>query len=69
MNNHKMPDDIVQRLQQELASAAQIIIVSHMRPDGDAIGSVLGLGLSLQSLGKDVQMVIPDPIPRSLRHL
>ena len=69
MNNHQMPVDIVQRLHKELASAGQIIIVSHMRPDGDAIGSVLGLGLSLIALGKDVQMVIPDPIPQSLKHL
>lgn len=69
MNEQKMPVDIVQRIQKELASENQILIVSHMRPDGDAVGSVLGLGITLQALGKDVQMVLPDPIPKPLRHL
>lgn len=29
-------------------------VLSHVRPDGDALGSQLALGLSLQALGKDV---------------
>ncbi|MBI9045215.1 MAG: bifunctional oligoribonuclease/PAP phosphatase NrnA [Anaerolineaceae bacterium] len=39
-----------------------ILICSHERPDGDAIGSVIGLGLSLKSLGKNVQMVFKDDL-------
>ena len=31
-------------------------VLSHVRPDGDALGSQLALGLSLQQLGKDVRI-------------
>jgi phosphoesterase RecJ-like protein len=45
------------------------LISSHIRPDGDAVGSLIGLGLSLQELGKDVQMVLSDGLPKIFRHL
>jgi len=47
----------------------RILIVSHIRPDGDAIGSLFGLGLALQNAGKDVQMVLADGLPASFRFL
>ena len=34
----------------------QFIVLSHVRPDGDALGSQLALGLSLQKLGKSVRI-------------
>jgi bifunctional oligoribonuclease and PAP phosphatase NrnA len=37
-----------------LRSAQRIVVMSHVRPDGDALGSELALGLSLRELGKDV---------------
>jgi phosphoesterase RecJ-like protein len=52
-----------------IVNAQRVLVVSHIRPDGDAIGSLLGLGLSLQAAGKDVQMVSEDGVPASLRHL
>jgi bifunctional oligoribonuclease and PAP phosphatase NrnA len=39
------------------------IISSHARPDGDAIGSSLGLMHLLDALGKDVTVAFHDPIP------
>ncbi|MBQ3525521.1 MAG: bifunctional oligoribonuclease/PAP phosphatase NrnA [Akkermansia sp.] len=39
-------------------------IISHYRPDGDAIGSTLALGLALRSLGKTVQMWNHDGCPQ-----
>lgn len=33
-----------------------VAILSHVRPDGDALGSALALGLSLKQLGKDVRI-------------
>ncbi|HEY6111026.1 MAG TPA: bifunctional oligoribonuclease/PAP phosphatase NrnA [Chthoniobacterales bacterium] len=33
-----------------------IAILSHVRPDGDALGSEIALGLSLQQIGKDVRI-------------
>lgn len=45
------------------------MIASHVRPDGDAIGSLLGLGLALKDAGKSVQMVLTDGVPASYKHL
>ncbi len=38
-------------------------ITTHVRPDGDAIGSQLALGLFLRNLGKDVALINKDPVP------
>lgn len=54
---------------EKFKAAQRILVLSHIRPDGDAIGSLLGLGLSLQIAGKDVRMVSADGIPNSFRHL
>jgi bifunctional oligoribonuclease and PAP phosphatase NrnA len=53
----------------KFTSANNILIVSHVRPDGDAIGALLALGLALQNAGKTVQMVLNDGLPASFRHL
>src|SRR4030065_1506719 len=53
----------------ELEKAKNILIVSHIRPDGDAIGSLLGIGLSLLDIGKDVQMVLGDGVPENFKFL
>lgn len=52
-----------------LQDAQKILVTSHIRPDGDAIGSLLGLGLSLQQTGKTVSMVLPDGVSSSFHHL
>jgi bifunctional oligoribonuclease and PAP phosphatase NrnA len=50
-------------------NAQRILVVSHIRPDGDAVGSLLGLGLALQATGKQVQMVLSDGVPVNFRYL
>lgn len=47
----------------------KIVVTCHMRPDGDAVGSSLGLCHLLKTMGKDVNVVVPDRIPRSLNFL
>jgi phosphoesterase RecJ-like protein len=64
-----MDKDLMQGIRTRLAAAQEVLIVSHVRPDGDAIGSLLGLGLALQAAGKTVQMVLSDGVPSSFRHL
>ena len=44
-------------------------LMSHMRPDGDAIGSQLGLGLALEAMGKTVFYWNEDGLPDSLAFL
>lgn len=39
-----------------LRGAQRIAVLSHVRPDGDALGSQLALGISLRQLGKDVAL-------------
>jgi phosphoesterase RecJ-like protein len=56
-------------IRERLEKSKKIVIASHVRPDGDAIGSLLGLGLALRDAGKSVQMVLVDGVPASFRHL
>jgi phosphoesterase RecJ-like protein len=48
------------KIKEKIAASDRILVVSHVRPDADAAGSVLGLGLALQQAGKEVQMVLQD---------
>lgn len=54
----------------ELIRAAQeIALISHERPDGDAVGSLLALTVSLQLDGKRVTPVLADGVPGRFRFL
>ena len=44
-------------------------ITTHVRPDGDGIGSSLGLCWLLRSLNKDAEVIIRDDIPNSYGQL
>ncbi|MBU2547772.1 MAG: bifunctional oligoribonuclease/PAP phosphatase NrnA [Proteobacteria bacterium] len=41
----------------------RFLIATHVNPDGDAVGSLLGLGRTLEGLGKQVRMYSRGPIP------
>ncbi len=58
-----------QEIRSLLHAASQPLILAHIRPDGDAIASVLGLGLALQNAGKKVQMVLVDAVPAEFKFL
>ncbi len=62
-------NDIHAQIRQLISGAEKILVVSHIRPDGDAVGSLLGLGIALQECGKTVNMVLCDGVPASFRHL
>lgn len=64
-----MTDDIADHIRTRLEKARSVLITSHVRPDGDAVGSLLGMGLSLLEAGKSVRMVLVDGVPSSFRHL
>lgn len=46
-----------------------IVLTCHVRPDGDAIGSTLGLSHLLTTLGKNPSVVVPDQPPKTLSFL
>ena len=45
-----------EQIGQALREGGRFAVLSHVRPDGDALGSQLALGLSLKRLGKDVRI-------------
>ena len=58
---------------QEIADAIRthdsFIILSHIRPDGDAIGSQIALGHALEQMGKTVHYINEDGTPDNLTFL
>ena len=54
------PLDVVRA---RVAAAARVLVITHISPDGDAIGSLLGLGLALRQAGKQVVLACADPVP------
>ena len=52
-----------------VAGYSSFVIMSHVRPDGDAIGSQVALGFSLMAMGKTVYLVNEDGVPESLAFL
>ncbi len=42
----------------------RFVLTSHARPDGDAVGSVLACWEILRSMGKDVEVILRDGVPR-----
>ena len=52
-----------------LNESERIVLTCHVRPDGDAIGSTLGLWHFLRVLGKDPTVIVPDKAPGSLAFL
>jgi bifunctional oligoribonuclease and PAP phosphatase NrnA len=54
---------------QRLQSASRLLLTSHASPDGDALGSELGLAELARALGKSATIVNHDPHPSSLAFL
>lgn len=50
-----------------LSKPQKIVIVPHKNPDGDAIGSSLGLYFFLKSIGQEVSVVVPNEYPKFLK--
>jgi phosphoesterase RecJ-like protein len=62
-------NDLQIAIRDRIQAAQRVLVTSHIRPDGDAIGSSLALGLALVDAGKQVQVVLSDGLPGSFKHL
>lgn len=62
-------DSKIKTLHEVIAFKDNIVITCHVAPDGDAIGSSLGLYHFLRKLNKQVTVVVPDMVPRNLHFL
>jgi phosphoesterase RecJ-like protein len=59
----------IEAIREAIHRSNTILVTSHIRPDGDAVGSLIGLGLALKNHGKTVHMVLADGIPANFMHL
>ena len=57
----------VQSVEQLLSKPQKIAIVPHKNPDGDAIGSSLGLSHYLRLKGHDPRVIVPNDFPKFLK--
>jgi phosphoesterase RecJ-like protein len=64
-----MKPRILQRILDGIRESQTLCVVGHVRPDGDCIGSQLGLALALQNQGKKVVCWNQDPLPAKLAFL
>ena len=60
---------IIERILEHIAGSCTLCVVGHVRPDGDCVGSQLGLALALRAEGKRVTVWNQDPVPAKLRFL
>ena len=56
------PRDIIDK-------SEKIAVISHIKPDGDNLGSLTAMSESLRLYGKDVDSIIIDSIPSNLKFL
>ncbi|MBU1718162.1 MAG: bifunctional oligoribonuclease/PAP phosphatase NrnA [Bacteroidetes bacterium] len=59
-------NNICEEIKERIGNARHICIIPHVNPDGDAIGSVLGLHHLMQKLGKSSVVVSPNNFPEFL---
>jgi len=59
----------VEQILETLQAARTVCVVGHIRPDGDCIGSQLGLALALEHAGKELTVWNENSVPDKLRFL
>ena len=59
----------IYRFNTMLESAERIVIATHMKPDGDAVGSSLGMYHTLKLYGKSAKVTFTNPAPASISFL
>ena len=68
-SGHASNQNSIAALLSLLGERESFVVTSHARPDGDAIGSALGLMHLLDGMGKRVTVAFADPIPAMYRWL
>lgn len=66
---NKEISSISQSIHTMLQVASQPLIAAHIRPDGDAIASLIGIGFALNNAGKQCQLVLVDGVPSKYKFL
>ena len=61
--------DPIAAILQAFGQGERFLVCSHTRPDGDAVGSMLAMGMLIRQLGKHADLVTPDGLPVVYRSL
>lgn len=61
--------ELAPAFRKELEGVSSVLIGTHLNPDGDALGSALGMSLYLDSLGMPNEVICHHEPPRNLRFL
>lgn len=64
-----MTEKALHTIKDLLKSKNKIVIIGHKNPDGDAIGSCLGLFFFLKNRGHETRVVMPNDFPKFLKWL
>jgi len=59
----------MQAILEAIGAGERFLVCSHSRPDGDAIGSMLAMGMLLRQMGRHVDLAAADRIPAVYRGL
>lgn len=59
----------IEKVMQFIEESNKIVITTHLSPDGDALGSSLGLYHYLKKTGKEVTVIVPNSFPYFLEWL
>ena len=57
------------KIASKIAKAEHVLVTSHVNPDGDAVGSVLAMGIFLEGRGKKTTMYLESEVPEYLHFL
>lgn len=66
---HGKPNASFEEIAAVLRERQRFVVVSHVRPDGDALGCTIAMGLSLRAMGKDVTLWNEDGMLEKLDFL
>lgn len=64
-----LSSSVIKAVQQALSTAGNVLVITHVSPDGDAISSLAAAGLMLQQLGKQYTLVCDDGLPERFSFL
>lgn len=65
----ELKNQTIARIAAAIESRRRFLVATHIRPDGDAIGSLLGLTAMLRRLGKEATPFSQDPVPSTYTFL
>jgi len=60
---------MMNRIIRHLKNSNHLLLATHTNPDGDAIGSLIAMGLSLEALNKRITLYNESPLPAMYRFL